>query len=372
MDELSAILEALSGRDFERAVLATLVSVEGSSYRRPGAKLLVTDRGRVVGTISGGCIETTIRKHLADSIDDVLPHLFAIDTTGRGDELYGSGTGCLGRLQLLVEPFAAASVPHCFGWLESQRRARRRVEVALVFRSEHPAVPPGTRLLDRADIPVGVGAVMQEALAAAMRERNRAVRTAAGTIDLFHESLEPPVRLLLFGAGDDAIPLVAIASTLGWECHVHDRRTSLLDAGRFPSPARLIAGDAAESVAALEPDSRTAVVVMTHNFYDDLELLRRLVPQRWPYIGLVGSRKRFGELIDVLACDGASGAAGTIYGPAGLDLASASPPEIALSIIAEACAVLGGRSARSLRHLPASPGRQAREASRRLIDEGWE
>ena len=302
--------------------LATLVRTEGASYRRPGARLL-TDGQRILrGSLSGGCLEGDILARAAESLADGRPRLLRYDLRGEADLVWGSGSGCEGVLEILVERLDG--FPPWMDWIEEAWS--RRATLQLV-----------TDLSPR-----GLG-------------RRDAVPRPEAAPDSVTEALPPPIALWVLGAGDDSLPLVHLAKTLGWTVGVLDHRPAFARAERFPEADVVQSGPPAERLPHLPLDARTAVVLMTHHYAKDLEALRHLLPSPVGYLGLMGSRARGARLLAELAAEGIP-ADPRLHTPVGLDLGATDPEGIALAILAEIQAFLHGRSGRPLGARPNAGG----------------
>jgi xanthine dehydrogenase accessory factor len=307
------------------AVLATLVAVAGSSYRRPGARLLVTTDGHRVGSISGGCLEEDILVRAQRVAATGRAELVTYDTSSENDLIWGVGLGCHGVVEVLLE-----RVQPDAPWLSvlaANLAARRPTPLAVVWRSPGGVTPLGTRLAT--ELPP---------------------LSAAATV--FHETIMPPPALLIFGAGDDAQPLAQLAQPLGWAVTIADPRAAFATAERFPTADRIIVAPAAELVARIAPDPGSLAVVMTHHYIHDVPILRDLLPLDLGYLGLLGPKKRAERILADLARDGLAlspAQRARLHAPVGLDLGAETPAEVALSILAEIRATLGGRDARPLR-----------------------
>ena len=323
MSEIAAIVEALSRNRETPTVLATLVAVEGSSYRRPGARLLLLPDGTHLGSISGGCLEEDLKEHARHVLATGQPQTVVYDTTAENDLVWGVGLGCRGVVRIFVERLPASPPP----WVETLRANRtRRCETALVVEHAGPA-PRGTRLAT--ELP--------------------GAEDAAGC---FRETVPAPPALVVFGAGADAQPLVRFAKLLGWQVTVADARSAYATAKRFPEADVLCVAPAAEQAARLTFDERTFAVVMTHRYRDDLALLRTLLPAAVAYLGLLGPRQRTARLFAQLATEGFvpdTGMLAKLHAPVGLDLGGGTPETVALAIAAEMQARLAGRDGGSLR-----------------------
>jgi xanthine/CO dehydrogenase XdhC/CoxF family maturation factor len=372
--DVLAAIEALAAKG-ERMALATIVAVRGSTYRRPGARLLVPEEGAPVGNISGGCLEGDVADMARVVMDEGRARLAGWDLTADDDAVWGLGLGCNGAIEVFIEPAERAA--QVAGALRMALEDERPICVVTVVESGDPAVGPGARIV----VPlegdpsgtVGTPAADAAALTAA-REQLEAerseVRTLAEGVRAFVEVLEPPVRLLICGAGHDAIPLVRAASVLGWHAIVADDREAFLSRDRYPEAAGFVHVDAPEDAAkAAAVDERTFVVVMTHNFLRDKAYLRTMLPSSAAYVGMLGPAARTERLLAELAEEGVEVTPerrGRIHGPAGLDLGSEGPEEIAQSILAEIVAVRHGRAGGFLKERPGPihdrprPGAEAR------------
>ncbi len=323
-----------------RGVLAHLVEVEGSHYRRPGARMIFGEDGRAAGSISGGCLEADLAQKCAEVLAEDQPRMVEYDLRGSEDIVWGTGLGCAGRVEILLSPLAEED-----GVLEAAATVETSSMLATVLDSG--AFSLGEQVLVASGRAVAGSPRLAESLAPEVIARAGGTVRARGSGErILLERIEPAVRLLVGGAGEDAVPLVSAARALGWEVRVFAPRPTEKGRSRFPDLPFL---PATEIAAHASP--RAVAVVATHNYLDDLEILRALVSTPAPYIGLLGAKSRVVRLAadcgDILGETGAS----RIFGPAGLDIGADSPAEIALSIVAEIHAVLSGRSGGSLRGL---------------------
>jgi xanthine dehydrogenase accessory factor len=295
---LKSLLEILQRACADRSrpwALATLVRTRGSTYRKPGARLLVDTRGGTLGVLSGGCLEEEIARHGVNVIRKGVPELVAFDTR----RLYG----CNGFIEILVEKIPAADSADNLLTLLAKKMSRRELcRIRTRFEGENP----GSELLSN------------DAL----------VIEGPGT---FLHTIRPPVRLLVFGNGPELEPIQAFVDNLKWVVE------------HLPHPSDLS--------NVFVPDDQTAALVMTHNFGRDLAALNRLLPLRLPYLGLLGPRKRHAELLGMLQGyrELEPSCIADLYAPAGLDIGSEAPEEIALSIVSEVAAVLSKRHGGFLR-----------------------
>jgi xanthine dehydrogenase accessory factor len=373
-DVLGAI-ESLSAKG-ERMALATIVAVRGSTYRRPGARLLVPEDGTPVGNLSGGCLEGDVADVARVVMEEGRARLAGWDLTADDDAVWGLGLGCNGAIEVFIEPAdRAAEVAHA---LRSALEEERPICLVTVIESEVPdRVTPGARLIVRpdgeAEGSLGEASVDRDAAATARElldaERSE-IRTFAGGVRAFVEVLEPPLRLVICGAGHDAIPLVRAAAVLGWNPIVVDDRPAFLTRERFPEAHAFVHVEEPADVAkAAAIDARTFVVVMTHNFLRDKEYLRSLLTTDPAYLAMLGPAARTTRLLMELQDEGVAVTDGfreRLHGPAGLDVGAEGPEEIAGSIVAEIIAVKRGRQGGFLRERPTPihdrprPGTEAR------------
>jgi xanthine/CO dehydrogenase XdhC/CoxF family maturation factor len=306
--------------------LATLVGVDGASYRRPGARLLTDGETLLRGSLSGGCLEGEIMARGRDVLATGIPRLVQYDLRGDADLVWGSGSGCEGVLDVLVEPVTGFP-----DWMA-------RVEAAWASRA------PLRLRIDLSPEKLGLRSVQGDPAA-----------DSPGRGEACVEDFEPPVALWILGAGDDSRPLVRLAKELGWTVGLLDHRPAFARPERFPEADAVRAGHPAATLPDLPLDRRSAVVLMTHHYLKDLEALRHLLPSGAGYLGLMGSRARGAKLLAELAAEGLA-ADGRLHTPVGLDLGARDPETIALAILAEVQAALAGRDAASLRALPAPVG----------------
>lgn len=326
MKEIRLICRALREPARLPAVLATLVSVRGSSYRRPGARMLVSADGRRTGAISGGCLEEDIVARTRRVLETGCPELLAYDTSAENDLVWGVGLGCHGVVEVLLERLT--DVPPWVLQLEENIRLRRATTLRTLWATE-----------------------ANHAIGTSLHESAHRVPADACS---FVETLSAPIQLLVFGAGDDARPLARLAHELGWQILAADPRPVYATAVRFPEAqhARVIQPTAPLDAQGFTFDDHTVAVVMTHHYVHDLPLLRQLLPLNLPYLGLLGPKARAERILADLAAAGLDVTPEQqerLHAPVGLDLGATTPETVALSIIAEIQSVLAGRSGQPLR-----------------------
>jgi xanthine dehydrogenase accessory factor len=333
VSELDAILESAAEcrARGERFALATVVSVRGSSYRRPGARLLVPELGSPVGLISGGCLEGEAARLARESLSLDAPVLVTVDHSAEGDELWGIGLGCRGVVELLAEPPDLAAQT-----LEALRASRDGV---------------ATFLLTGLD---GERRTLSAVEADALGER-AALAVAHGRPTLLGEAvldpILPPLHLVICGAGPDAGPLAEAGARLGWRVSVVDPRRTLLREERFPG-AELHDIDPAAAADVVGAGEWTAVVVMSHDYVRDAAFLGGFLGRGVPYLGVLGPRDRTERLLGELESAPSAADLAALRAPAGLDIGADGAEEVATAIVGEILAVIRGRSGASLRERP--------------------
>ncbi len=326
-------------RQGDGAVLVTLVRAAGSSYRRPGARLLVNESGEYAGTISGGCLESEVIRKAAWIVRDgarVEHYSTMFDDTAE----IPFGLGCGGVVDLLLEK---VDTPECLALLNAMERAltgRRAIVVTWL--------PGEGKVLRRAVLEDGIVTFASEGLTEKKLECARGLQPGEEYEGRFVELIRAPQRLVVFGAGDDARPLVSMAAMMGWSVVVADGRQQLARAERFPMAERVVQGRGSE----LGIKASDVVVLMTHSYEQDREILATLLPIAPRYLGVLGARHRSSLLVSEAAARtdlSISECCQRIYAPVGLDLGGDGPEAIALAVLAEAQAVCEGKLGTSRR-----------------------
>jgi xanthine/CO dehydrogenase XdhC/CoxF family maturation factor len=344
--ETTRILDRVHGlaRGRRACALAVVARIEGSAYRRAGAKLLVEDDGAVLGGVSGGCLEEDVRQVALEVMETGRPRALHYDTGADESRVWGLGLGCDGRVDILVLPIPPEAALGAWDGVRQALRGDSAFAVALGVEEEKA---PRVLVTDATGCPLGASADehpdLAAAAAAALRSGRSSFRATAAE-RVFVEILVPPPKLLVCGAGDDARALVALASGVGFQVYVADHRGGHLTAQRFPE-ARDLLLVRPEEWAGLPSDRDTFAVVQTHSLARDAEWVRRMAATEIAYVGVLGPRARTRRIIDGLPL----AAAERIYGPVGLDLGADGPEQVALSVVAELLAVRSGREPRHLR-----------------------
>lgn len=346
------------------ACFATLVSARGSTYRRPGAHMLFMEGEKTIGTLSGGCLDNDLAERARRVVGTGLPLLVTYDSTAPEDIVFGLGLGCGGVVQVLLErvptggrrldPFAfiagcvsesthgvMALVYEAAGGLKKEVGARMMVRGESVHMTD-----VGHRSL------AGRISVDAQHALSRMQPTNISYQEQEGDAEVFFEVVRPPVSLIVLGAGVDAVPLVGYACGLGWAVTVVDARAALLVPGRLHPAASLVLSPFDEIERHVRLRREDAVVIMTHNFNHDIQLLKAALSSPAQYVGLLASRSKVSSLFQRLREEGftpTNDQLAKFYSPIGLDIGAETPEEIALAALAEIQAVLTGRTATSLR-----------------------
>ena len=340
--ETSEILERVE-RSNQPLALATVVEIEGSSYRRPGAKLLIDDGGPTLGGVSGGCLEADVREVGLAVLRDGHCRLRHYETGANEDTVWGFGLGCDGTVEILVQPLTR----NTRGVLSRVRElldGDRPFAVSTVLSGDAAG---RVVLVDPGGVGDGSPARLDLEVAARSKEylaRGQSTQWGDDSARVFTEVYEPPPRLVIFGAGDDAMPLTEFASHIGFRVTLVDHRPAYLQPERFPQATHLVTRRPEEGVHDIPFGPETYAVVMTHSFADDLAWVGHLLCTDVAYVGLLGPRTRTDRVLEKVGGEGTE----RVFGPVGLDIGADGPEQIALCIVAELLAV---RSLREPGHL---------------------
>ncbi len=296
----------------EAAALAVIVGIEGSTYRRPGAKLLIEADGRMIGNVSGGCLEQDVRETALSILKTGEARRVHYDTSDEEDKVWGMGLGCNGKVDLFIQRITP---------------------------EEHTALIEEVCVLLQGDNPVAIRVDLEGDRSGRLSLVDPSETCTEWKGAVFTEHLNPPPVFLICGAGEDAIPLARMAHEIGFRVALADHRAAYLTSERFPWARKRVKARPEESLDELSINPHTLAVVKTHTLSHDAAWVNRLLETEVPYIGLLGPRDRRDEIRNRV--DPAQQA--RIYGPVGLDLGGEGPEQVALSIVSEALAVWHGR-----------------------------
>lgn len=361
MKEIQVILKKiLRFAPDEKAVLATVVDVKGSSYRLPGAKMLIGEQGESYGTVSGGCLEADVLERAKRILKTGKPEIFVYDTTGDDDSVFALNMGCRGVVRILLEPISAAGETAKFWWNCFVTRSGGAIATLISTGTENPDAIRKNRLfisnerttdLSDSNYPPQLAGDCLEWINKGF-SHSKIYETAAGVDEYFIDVVKPPLNLLIFGAGADAVPLCQTAKNIGWLVSVIDHRAAFATSERFPAADEIVVTRPENLDGKLTIDENTAAVVMTHNYEHDKNVLKFLLNSDAFYVGALGPKKRAENILGEWRAAGArfsSAQLDKLYAPVGLDIGADAPETIALSIVAEIQSVSANRSGGFLR-----------------------
>ena len=359
MHELQAIINAFEETQPKRETtfLATIVNTFGSTYRQKGTKMLITEKGEMVGTLSGGCVENDIFQYTKQI--DSEPLLITYDATSEEDLIWGFGLGCNGAVQILLENLACSNTLSPLNLIAQCLKNKKIGAIATIFAREgsidlkigsrfilYPDDTTNTDIEDRE---------LKEAIAfdtiTAKNTQHSTVnkyQLSSGSVEVFIEVIQPPTSLIIFGAGRDALPVVELAKAIGWQVTLVDCRAQEETYRRFAIADKIILTRREIISKQISVDENTVTVVMTHNYFDDRDIIKFILPTSTPYLGVMGSKNRSDKIIQELNPTQAQ--LEKLYTPIGLDIGADTPAEIASAIIAEIQAVLAKRNAGFLKY----------------------
>lgn len=329
------------------AAVATVVRIEGSAYRRPGAKLLIEEDGTMTGNVSGGCLESDLREVAITAIKRQESELRHYDTGTDEQTMWGLGLGCGGSVDVFVKPLAPDDHAPLVEPLLVLLAGNQSFVVATVVEDEKTfgdtvIISDGKLVAGRTDDGEPDAAILSASVTAL--NNNRSMIHEFDTRRVFIEAFHPPPDLVICGAGDDAIPLAAYASDQGFRVTITDHRSAYLESDRFPTADNLVQMRP-EDGGELPSSENTYVVIMFHHLEHDGAWLARFVGSQVSYIGILGPRARTEKMMaDAGVTDNSR-----IHAPIGLDVGAEGPEQVALSVMAEILAVHSGHTPRHLR-----------------------
>jgi xanthine dehydrogenase accessory factor len=360
MKELQEILKKI--KEFapgEKAILATVVDVVGSGYRRPGARMLIDAEGYAVGTVSGGCLEADVLERAKGILMTNRSRVITYDTTKDENSVFGLGMGCRGIVRILLEPVEKENT--LVRLLDWSLKQRHRHFIATIIFSNRAVIGGKIFYTDfvrfaSENLPndiIGLNELMNDCLEFFTQNKPAAVRRyeiGNDYFELFFENINPPLNFLIFGAGFDALPLVKFAKELGWRVTAIDHRPAFAKAERLAGADEIIVSNAEDLSDNLLADENSVAVVMTHNYDRDRDILRRLLDSNCLYIGALGPKKRTEKILAEIGEDFSAEQLAKLHAPIGLDIGADTPEAIALAIVAEIQAVLSNREGGFLRN----------------------
>lgn len=343
-----------------RAAVATLIATQGTTPKQAGAKMWVDESGRILGSVTiGGCVDARVIEEAADVIAQNRP---AVLSMSLGDEdAWALGMTCGGSVDVLIEPFVAgASDDPIARALRSVQTAldqgdravivvplegtHRRERLVVTDRGAHASGTLGTAALDR------VAVRLAHDVLARGESGTHTVQADGSDHRLYFEFHAPPITLTVFGATHVAMPLVELAHTIGLRTCVIDGRERFATRERFPDADEIRVGMPSELAEQLSLGATSLVVLLSHDYKYDLPVLRAVLASEAAYVGLLGSARRGKAMLEFLSEEGVPAEQlARVRVPVGLDIGARSASEIALSVLAEALAVIRRRPGGAMR-----------------------
>jgi len=365
MKEIRDIIKAFdeSQKLGKQTALATVVHVEGSSYRRPGARMLIEDDGQLTGAISGGCLEGDALRKALLVMTEKRSRLVTYDTMDDDDAKFGVGLGCNGIIQVLIEPIDEESPNNPIKFLKAINEKRQQSVLVTLFSLEDKKDPQyGTCLLVKEDKTIiDTTHVLKDVL---IHDAEEVMINQASSfknyisndhnLTAFIEVIKTPVSVIIIGAGNDVIPLADMADILGWETTVIDGRANYAKKERFASACQVLVSKPEQVLDQIEIDERTVFLLMTHNYNYDKAMLKQLLQKNVTYIGMLGPKKKRERILDEFKDEGlvfTEQQLSVLHSPVGLDIGAETSEEIALSILAEIKAMFANKDVQSLRKI---------------------
>lgn len=352
MKELLEICAALQELGDQPCALATIINVEGSAYRKAGARMLLTPDGSSWGMVSGGCLESDVLEHARCVLKTGRPRTVRYDSTTEDDIVFGTGLGCNGVLDVLIEPVTKYFREAFIRAVRTCYDTRQTGAVATAMgNSEDPASSSEHAFLTGGRW-VGGEALVARLNLHAVEANQTALTSDCGGPPVFIQRLLPPVHVVIFGGWLDVIPLIHMGKEVGFRVTVVDPRKRPGSRRLFHEADSVLLCSAEDACAQIQADDRTVAVTMNHHFDRDQETLAALRNLCLNYVGTLGPKRRRDRMLNGLKENGvviSDDFVETLHGPAGLDLGAKTPEEIALSIMAEILSVLNGRDAKPIR-----------------------
>ncbi|WP_075351427.1 XdhC family protein [Algoriphagus marinus] len=359
MNEQKSIIKAYQSakKNQLKVALATVVQVDGSAYRRPGARMLITEAGELTGAISGGCLEGDALRKAQTVIFQQESMLVTYDTTDEDDQKFGIGLGCNGIIHVLIEPIDFQDELNPVALLQMAIEDRELGVLATIFSVRNArSAQIGTRFLKKGDTnrkkvngiePPVLG------LIESVFYNHSSIKSEILALDqshsIFIEVIHPPIQLLLFGAGNDTIPVAKMANLLGIEVVLIDGRANQATESRFPTVIKIKVSPPETALEGITIDTHTVALLMTHNFEYEATVLEALLSKKLSYVGILGPKKKSEKLHERLTSKGLELDWSNVFGPIGLDIGAENSEEIALSALSEIKAVLDGKMGTFLR-----------------------
>jgi xanthine dehydrogenase accessory factor len=320
-------------REAKRGILATIIHVKGSTYQKEGAKCFKAEDGKLIGLLSGGCVESDIIEHGSQVFETGIPKKIHYDFRDEGDQIWGLGVGCNGALDIFIEVYDPIAHPQKSKYMKSIFTANHSFAIATVTKAKEES-----RLGEKWIVKKEQEEVFAESLDRPdnVKKRKPMLAVMDHETEVFLDYIHPVPELLIFGAGPDALPLVRTVKNFGWTVKVADHRPGFITQENFP-----LADERIRCRQGEPPDislhKNSYAIVMSHHFEQDQVVLDFLLQSDVRYIGVLGPSKRTKQLLKPILDHHSAQSLrlDRIYSPAGIDIGARSPEEIALSMAAE-------------------------------------
>jgi xanthine dehydrogenase accessory factor len=353
MKEFKAIVNEYLKIDFtqRKAALATIVKVKGSSYRGPGARMLITDDGKWVGSISGGCLEGDALRKARHVIAEKKPMTVTYDTREESNQHLGIGLGCNGVIDVLIEPIDHNDPFNPVLIFKDYIKTVEPLALATIFNGKYTGqklLISKNRIIKNsltAEILITIQENLQSVFAT-QKSYSKEYDFETHEGEVFFELIQPTITVIIFGGGFDARPVSQLAKTLGWEVQVTDECVAHIAPIFFPQADKLSLCSREFIDRDFQITDHTACVLMSHNYDYDRDVLKKLLNTSAPYIGILGPKKRFDKMQAEFSKEGIELKSidfDRIHSPIGLDIGADAADEIAVSIIAEIQAKFSNR-----------------------------
>ena len=352
----SEILETIRRvqKSDSQAVIAHIVNVEGSAYRRPGAKMVVFENRVGVGNITAGCLEGEVLDIASKVLETRTPLLQTYDLMQDRDDMWGLGVGCNGIIDILLEQIDSSYQP-----ILDAIDQGHPIGVATILSGDAPLgtkayYTEDTGFSTSEDIPNWLSNELTTILPSLLRKGKSTtmdLETSSGKARIFVDIIAPIPQLIVIGTGNDVAPVVDVGKINGFSVSIISFRKGINTSEKFPNADQFYYSSPTSISSIVELNTNTYVVIMTHNFVDDRLALEHLLSTPVNYIGLLGPQNRFEEMLSEFSAEGKDISSNfhRIFTPIGLDLGGGSPYQIATSIISEVLSIHNQRSSGHLR-----------------------
>lgn len=362
MKEFKTIITEYNKLDVasRKVALATVVKVRGSSYRSPGARMLITDDGKWVGSISGGCLEGDALRKARQVMTTEKALVVTYDTSEESNQNLGISLGCNGIIDVLIEPVLGMDANNPIKLFEKLVRQNKPAVIAtgcsgdgfiskkIIYSDEGKIVST----FQNTELTKTIEEDLLQLFKTPQSKTNM-YKVENSTTEVFLELIQPSISLVIFGGGFDARPVSQLANVLGWDVIVTDECVAHIAPLFFPEAKNLSLCHRDTFDQEINVTPFTACVLMSHNYEYDRDVLKKLIKSEAPYIGILGPRKRFDKMIEEFKKDGIYLEKETlhkVHSPVGLDIGAETPDEIALSIISEIQSKFSKRSGGFLKY----------------------